>query len=148
MMRWRAALGVVVVTVLVATACGKHDSSTSTTTTLPAPTTTMARATTTTIGRTVSLAETLSVSVGESVLVRTEGLLLTYKSVVSDSRCRPTQQCIAAGDASVALAVAKENMPPATLTIGAPGSTRYGRYTVTVVQLSFGQSPTLRLKVA
>jgi hypothetical protein len=147
-MRWRAALGVVFVTVVVATACGGHNSSTSTTTTLPAPTTTTAPATTTTIGRTVSLGETFSVSVGESVLVRTEGLLLTYKSVVSDSHCRPSQQCISEGAASVAVAVAKEGMPPATLTIGAPGSARYGRYTVTVAQLSFGKSPTVRLKVA
>ena len=148
-LRHRAAFGVLM-TVLAATACGDDKSSTSATTMLPQQitTTTTAPATTPTTLRTVALGETFSVGVGESVTLRTEGLSLTYKSVVSDNRCRPTQQCIQAGDASVAVGMAKDGISPATLTIGAPGSARYGKYTVAVVQLGFGQSPSAKMRVS
>ena len=126
---------------------GESSSSTPTTTTLLATTTTTASTTTTTIARAVSLGETFSARVGESVSIAPDRLSLKFQDVASDSRCRPGQQCIVAGEASITIAVVKDGMAPATLTIGAPGTARYGRYRIEVVQLGFGPSPTARLKV-
>ncbi|MCA1670779.1 MAG: hypothetical protein LC799_00765 [Actinobacteria bacterium] len=72
---------------------------------------------------------------------------MTFKAVVSDNRCRPTLQCIVAGEASVAVAVVKDGTSPTSLTIGAPGSVRNGRYTIEVVSLSYGQSRIASLRV-
>ena len=145
--RWAAA-GVALI-VAVVPACGDDGTPATTTTTVPAPTTTTTTVppTTTTTLRTVALGETFSLRLAESVSVRTENLSLTFTSVPEDSRCRPGQQCIVAGEASVIVAAAKDGMAPARLTIGAPGRARYGRYTVEVVQLGFGPSPSARLKV-
>ncbi len=152
MSRWIHAAGtalVLAVTVGLAMACGDGGSSPSTspTTTLPEATTTTASTTTTTVTRAVALCETFSVRVGESVSVAAERLFLQFKAVASDSRCRPGQRCIVAGDAFITVALAKDGMAPASLTISAPGSARYGRYTVEVVQLGFGPSPNTRIRV-
>ncbi len=124
------------------------------TTTAPRPSTTKAPPTTapaTTVttgpGRAVALGSTFTVSVGDTVSVAGEGLTVTFTKVVEDSRCRPTQQCILAGDASIAVAVVKTGTPAAVLVLGTapPKSARYASYTVELVQLTFGQAATLKV---
>ena len=133
---------------VVATACGDDGGSSSTTTTRRAETTTTTSTTTTTIGRTATLGQTVLMRVGESVSIPSAGLSLTFSKVVSDSRCPSRAQCIVEGEASIAVAVAKDGMSPANLTIGAPGTARYGRYTVAVVALGRGGSSIAQIKVS
>jgi hypothetical protein len=154
--QWVAAIGIGIV-VVGASACGSAGSSTPTTTASPttsAPTTTRPPAATTTVAsapvRTVLLGETFSIAVGETVSVPAQSLSVTYSALVSDNRCRPTQQCIAAGVAQIKVSITKTGMPPASLTLTTtdpPSTARYGRYTVTLVKLSFGQAPTASLKI-
>jgi hypothetical protein len=144
--RWAAL--VVALSGVTATACGADGGSSSTTTARPVLTTTTSSTTTTTTGRAAALGQTVSMRVGESVSIPSAGLSLTYTMVVSDSRCPPRSQCIVEGEASIAVAVAKDGMSPASLTIGAPGTARYGRYTVAVVGLGRGESSIARIKVS
>lgn len=146
----RRCLAALVVTVagVGAAACGDDGGSSSTTTTLLAETTTTSSTTTTTTGRVAALGQTLSMRVGESVSIPSAGISLTFTKVVSDSRCPARSQCIVEGEASIAVAVAKDGMAPASLTIGAPGAARYGRYTVAVVGLGRGDSPIAQIKVS
>ena len=139
---------VVTLTGVVAAACGDDGGSSSTTTTRLAETTTTLSTTTTTTGRAAALGQTVSMRVGESVSIPSAGISLTFTKVVSDSRCPPRSQCIVEGEASIAVAVAKDGMSPASLTIGAPGTARYGRYTVAVVGLGRGGSPIAQIKVS
>ena len=151
--RW-AALLIVAASGVVATSCGDDGGSTSSTTTRRAEptttssTTTTSPTTTTTTGRAAALGQTVPMRVGESVLVSSAGLSLTFSKVVSDSRCPSRAQCIVEGEASIAVVVAKDGMSPANLTIGVPGTARYGRYTVAVVGLSRGGSSIAQIKVS
>jgi len=117
------------------------------TTRASSPTTT---ATTVPAGRTVTRGTTFSMTVGETVTVLGEGLSVTYSAVGADNRCRPGQQCIVAGSASVSVTVRKDPAPAATLTLNspdAPTSGRYGAYTVELVKLGFGTPPVASLRV-
>jgi hypothetical protein len=137
---------------VLATACGGDSRSSSTATTPPPETTTTSSSTTTTTttttGRTGALGQTVPLRVGESVSIPSAGLSLTFTKVVSDSRCPSGAQCITAGEASIAIAVVRDGMSPANLTIGVPGTARYGRYTVAVVGLGRGASPIAQIKVS
>lgn len=144
--RWAALL--VTLSGVAATACGDDGGSSSTTTTRLAEPTTTSSTTTTTTGRAAALGQTLTMRVGESVSIASAGLVLTFTKVVSDSRCPLRSQCITEGEASIAVAVAEDGMSPASLTIGAPGTARYGRYTVAVVGLSRGGSAIAQIKVS
>ena len=139
---------IVILNGVVAPACGDGGGSSSTTTTRLAETTTTSSTTTTTTGRAAALGQTLPVRVGESVSIPSAGLSLTFTKVVSDSRCPSRSQCIVEGEAAIAVAVAKDGMSPASLTIGAPGTARYGRYTVAVVGLSRGGSAIAQIEVS
>ena len=118
-------------------------------TTSPRPTSATNAPTTSPAGRTVSLGETFSVGVGEAVSVPTEGVTVTFSGLVSDSRCRPGQQCIVAGDATITVTVAKRGAAPATLTLNtdAPKSARSGNDSVELVQLGFDRPAVARLRV-
>jgi|GEM_PF-3840659 hypothetical protein len=132
-----------------ATACGGDSRSSSTTTTRPPETTTTSSSTTTTTtGRAGALGQTVPLRVGESLSIPSAGLSLTFTEVVADSRCPAGAQCITAGEASIRVAIVREGMSPANLTIGVPGSARYGRYTVAVVGLGRGASPIAQVKVS
>ena len=99
---------------------------------------------------TVSRGTTFLLSVGETVSVLGEGLSVTSVAVVADSRCRPGQQCIVAGNATLSVTVRKEGMPAAMLALNTddpPTSARYGMYDVELVQLGFGSPPVARLRV-
>jgi hypothetical protein len=144
--RGRWAAFIVTLSGVVASACGNDGGSSSTTATRSAETTTTS-STTTTTGRTAALGQTVPMRVGESVSIPSAGLSLTFVKVVSDSRCPSRTQCIVEGEASIAVAVAKDGMSPANLTIGAPGTARYGRYTVAVVGLGRGGSSIAQIKV-
>ena len=112
------------------------------------PPTTAAPNTTVPAGRTVALGETFSLGIGESVFVPGEALTVTLDGVMADSRCRPGQQCIAAGDATLTVTMAKAGVS-ATLTLNtaAPRTARSGSYSVELVQLSFARPPVATLRV-
>jgi len=115
------------------------------------PSVTTSPSTTVVAGRSVALGATFSAAVGETVVVAGEGLSVTYSALVSDNRCPPGVQCIVAGNAAIAVSVAKAAMPTAGLTLNtdeAPRSARYGSYSVELVQLGFGRAPTSRLRVS
>ena len=98
----------------------------------------------------VPLGQVFSIEVGESVDVIGEGLTVVYRELLADSRCPIGVQCIAAGDASIALDVTKEDSPPATLVLHTddePSAGAYLDYTVELVQLDRGPAPVARLKV-
>lgn len=100
--------------------------------------------------RTVAFSATFSVKVGETVTVEGEGLSVTFVEVRSDSRCPSGVQCIAAGNAAIAVTVAKAGTAPATLTLNtfdSPTSAQYGRYKVDLVLLGRGQRPSATLRV-
>jgi hypothetical protein len=102
------------------------------------------------VGRTVFLGETFSVGVGEPVYVVAESLAVTFTSVVSDNRCPPGVQCIVAGNATIAVTMAKSGMPSATLSLNTddgPTSGQYGRYTVELTLLTSGTPTIARLRV-
>jgi len=143
----------VAVLVVVAPACGDKGSSSSTpapgsgATTTSSSTTTSTSTTTTTIRRTAALREAVSLRVGESVSLPSEGLTLTFTDVVSDSRCPPRVECISGGEASISVAVSKNGASPTTLTIRVSGSARSGKYTIEVVSLSYGRPATASVRV-
>ena len=100
--------------------------------------------------RTVALGQDFPVAVGESVTVVGEGLTVTYVEVVADSRCPPDVQCIWAGNATIAATLAKAGEPSATLplnTMEGPKSAAYSSYSVELLDLAGGPSPTARLRV-
>ncbi|MEA2703836.1 MAG: hypothetical protein QOJ69_1144 [Actinomycetota bacterium] len=127
-MAWAATVALVV-----ATACG-GDAGTST---VPA-------------GRSVGKGQSFSIGVGETVDVTGEGLTVTYDDLVQDSRCQPGVQCLVAGDATIAVTLAKAGSPPATLSLDtdAPRQGQYLSYAVELVQLGGGGSPTATLRVS
>ena len=150
--RW-AALLMVAASGVVTTSCGDDGGSAPSTTTRRAElttssTTTTSPTTTTTTGRTAALGQTVPLRAGETVVIPSAGLSLTFSKVVSDSRCPSRSQCIVEGEASIAVVVAKDGMSPGNLTIGVPGTARYGRYTVAVVALSRGGSSIAQIKVS
>ncbi len=107
-------------------------------------------ATTAPPGRTASLGATFSISVGESVGITGEGLTVTYTQLVTDNRCPSGVQCIVAGNATIAVTVAKAGSGPASLSLNTdegPTSASYLTYTVELVQLNRGPSPAARLLV-
>lgn len=123
-------------------------------TTAPRPTTpaTTVPPTTVTVpsARTASLGETFSVVVGETVALPPTGLAVTYGDLLTDGRCRPGQQCIVAGGASISVTIAMVGMAPSTLVVGIGDdatTARYGQYTVELVQLTFGRPPVAGLRV-
>ncbi|MGI8808684.1 MAG: thermonuclease family protein [Acidimicrobiales bacterium] len=103
--------------------------------------------TTVAAGRTVAINEAFSVTVGETVSVRGQGLTVTFTAAGQDSRCRPGWQCIVAGDATITVTAAKAGTPPGALTLNtdAPKSARYGTHSVELVRLTFGGVATLRV---
>lgn len=115
--------------------------------TTSAPTSSPAVTSTVPAGRTVALGEAFSLTVGETVSVQRQGLTVTFTAAGQDSRCRPGQQCIVAGDATITVTAARAGTPPAALTLNtdAPKSARYGSYTVELVQLTFAKVATLRV---
>jgi len=140
----------VLVAVLLTTACGGGDdgSSAAPTTTDSTVNTTSSTTTTTVAPRTVALGETFSLSVGQSVTVAGEGLTVTYVELLSESRCRPGQQCLTAGEATISVTASKQGMAPATLTLGsAPTPPRYAGFRVQLENLSFSRPPAARLRV-
>jgi hypothetical protein len=102
------------------------------------------------IGRSVGRGQPFSIGVGETVTVAAEGLTVTYQDVIQDSRCPPGVQCIVAGDAIIAVTLAKRGSPSATLTLdtAVPGPVRYLSYGIELVQLGPGGSPPATLKVS
>ncbi len=101
-------------------------------------------------GRSATRGQTFSIGVGETVDIEGEGLTVTYDDLVQDSRCPPGVQCIQAGDATIAVTTAKAGSPPATLSLrtDAPRQAQYLSYTVELVELGDGGSPTARLRVS
>ena len=119
-------------------------SSTTVESTTPPPATTAAPPTT------VALGQDFAVDVGESVTVAGEGLTVTYVELVADSRCPPDVQCIWAGNATIAVAMAKAGELAANVqlnTMEGPKSAGYSSYTVALLDLAWGPSPTARLRV-
>ena len=116
--------------------------------TAPPPETTLAPAVPP--GGTVALGQDFLVNLGESVAVTGEGLTVTYAELVADSRCPPDVQCIWAGNATIAVAMAKEGGASATVqlnTMEGPKSAPYSSYTAALLDLAWGPSPTARLLV-
>ena len=100
--------------------------------------------------RTVALGQDFPVDVGESVTVAGEGLTVTYVELATDSRCPPDVQCIWAGNATIAVALAKAGEASATIelnTMEGPKSAAFTSYTVDLLDLAWGPSPTARLRV-
>ncbi len=100
--------------------------------------------------RTVPLGEAFTITLGESVGVAGEGLLVTYSQFVSDNRCPIGVQCITAGNATIVVAVAKTGESPVGLTLNTtegPMSGGYLGYTVALVDLDRGASPAASLRV-
>jgi len=123
-------------------------SSTTVGSTTPPPATTVAPPTPP--ARTVALGQDFPVDVGESVTIAGEGLTVTYVEVMADSRCPPDVQCIWAGNATIAVALAKAGEPSATVplnTMEGPKTAAYSSYTVALLDLAWGPSPTARLRV-
>jgi hypothetical protein len=101
-------------------------------------------------GRTVVLGQAFVVDVGESVIVAGVGLTVTYVELVTDSRCPPDVQCIWAGNATIAVRLSAAGEAPATVplsTMEGPTSAGYASFTVALVDLAWGPSPTARLRV-
>jgi len=110
----------------------------------------LASSTTSSSIRPTTAASRPSVTTSPSTTV-VAGRSVTYSALVSDNRCPPGVQCIVAGNAAIAVSVAKAAMPTAGLTLNtdeAPRSARYGSYSVELVQLGFGRAPTSRLRVS
>lgn len=102
-------------------------------------------------GRSVALGQEFPIDVGESVSIAGEGLTVTYVELVTDSRCPPDVQCIWAGNATIGVALAKAGEPPASVqlnTTEGPTSAASSGYTVALLDLAWGPSPTARLRVS
>lgn len=164
--RWRAASCVVLVLVTTA-ACGRESASVDTSASTTRPGGVPVTATPTSVEppstsastpptvatpqtRTVPLGQTFLIAVGESLAIAGERLIVGYRQLLSDSRCPLAVQCITAGNAAVAITLAREGSPPATVnlhTTEGPMSAQFLTYTVELVDLSRGSSPAARLRV-
>ena len=101
-------------------------------------------------GRTVALGEAFFIAVGETVTISTESLSVTFGNVGPDNRCPPGVQCITAGNASIGVLVSKGGAAAVLLVLNTtegPQSASYGSYTVELVRLTFGSSPSATLRV-
>ncbi len=100
-------------------------------------------------GRSVGKGQSFPIGVGETVSVAGEGLTVTYNQLVQDSRCPSGVQCIVAGDATIAVTLAKAGSAPATLSLNtdAPTTGQYLSYAVALVDLGSSASPPATLRV-
>jgi len=151
--RWPAAIvAVAVVGLLGLTGCRRDSTPVETGSPGPPPSssTTPPAVPTVPAGRSVTLGQAFPLDVGESVAVAGEGLRVTYVRLVADSRCPLDVECIWAGNATIAVSIAHEGGPEATLSLetmeGAISAT-WSNYTVALVELDRGPSPTAVLRV-
>ena len=102
------------------------------------------------IGRSVGRGQSFSIGVGETVNIAGERLTITFQDVLQDSRCPVGVQCIVAGDAIIAVTLAKTGSSSATLSLNteSPVTAQYLNYTVELVDLGRGGSPPATLKVS
>ena len=119
------------------------------------PQTTVAPPATTTpdfvpIGRSVGRGQSFSIGAGETVNIPGERLTIIFQDVLWDSRCPVGVQCIVAGDATIAVTVAKMGRASATLSLNteSPVTDQYLTYTVELLDLGRGGSPAATLKVS
>ncbi len=103
------------------------------------------------VGRTVSLGDIFLMHVGEAAGIQGQGLTVSYTQVMEDSRCPPGVQCIQAGNGKILVTMHKEGSNSAAFelnTTDGPKSGRYLNYTVTLVEMNWETTPTVRFRVS
>jgi hypothetical protein len=88
--------------------------------------------------KTMQLGEAVSLKINESAKLATNDLLVTFKAVTSDSRCRQGAQCVWAGEANVVLTVkAGENSQDITVKVGAGADNKaaFAPYVIRILKL-------------
>lgn len=102
------------------------------------------------VGRTVALGDVFLMRVGEAVGIQGQGLTVSYTQVMEDTRCPPGVQCIQAGNGKVLVTMHKEGSNSAAFelnTTDGPRTGRYLNYTVTLVEMNWETTPTVRFSV-
>jgi hypothetical protein len=103
------------------------------------------------VGRTVALGDVFLMRVGEAVGIQGQNLTVSYTQVMEDSRCPPGVQCIQAGNGKILVTMHKEGSNSAAFelnTTDGPKSGRYLNYTVTLVEMNWETTPTVRFRVS
>jgi hypothetical protein len=89
--------------------------------------------------RDVALGQEFKIKNGEQVNVSGQNLRITFSSVSSDSRCPTGAQCVWAGNAAIALEIAKKKKKQVVVTLNTssePKEVDYKRYKIRLVALS------------
>jgi hypothetical protein len=87
----------------------------------------------------VTLGQEFKIKNGERIIVSGESLRITFSSVSSDSRCPTGAQCVWAGNAAIALEIAKKKKKQVSVTLNTssePKEIDYKRYKIRLVALS------------
>lgn len=87
----------------------------------------------------VALGQEFNIKNGEQVIVNGENLRIRFSSVSSDSRCPTGAQCVWAGNAAIAVEIAKKKKKQVAATLNTssePKEVDYKRYKIRLVALS------------
>jgi hypothetical protein len=87
----------------------------------------------------VTLGQEFNIKNGGQVIVNGENLRITFSSVSADSRCPTGAQCVWAGNAAIAVEIAKKKKKQTVVTLNTssePKEVAYKRYKIRLVALS------------
>ena len=86
----------------------------------------------------VDLGQEFKIKNGEEVVIKAEKLRIAFRSMVNDSRCETGAVCVWAGNAEIAVEVAKNNKKPlmAKLNTSAPKEIDYKGFKIRLVALN------------
>jgi hypothetical protein len=87
----------------------------------------------------VVLGQEFEIKFGRQVVIKTEGLRISFTNVIEDSRCPEGVQCIWAGNGKISLKLNKGRRRSMNMTLNTgldPRQNSYGGYEIKLVELS------------